>query len=283
MIKVKAGDKEVILTPTIFPDGTSQVWKLDREILSSRNYLITWNFESEREIIDLYSFMTLLRTSNPNYVPFTAIFRGPVPSRPYIALHIPYLPYGRQDKNVSNDSTFNLEVFANLINALEFNAVVTLDAHNPEATKKLIKNFADMTPSEVHKKIISQLEPTFIVFPDKGAMERYGTGLSQIHTIFCDKVRDQATGQILGITVNMNGNRDFINRDRLLIVDDICDGGATFIGVAKALREKNEHVQINLFVTHGIFSRGKDHLLRNGIDNVYTTNSLLRNKDSFPV
>lgn len=283
MIKVKAGEKEITLTPTIFPDGTSQIWKLDPEILSARSYLITWNFESEREIIDLYSFMKLLRDSNPGYTDFMVTFSGPIPSRPYVALHIPYLPYGRQDKKIGNDATFNLSVFANLINALEFNAVVTLDAHNPETTKKLIKNFVNMPPSEVHKKIISQLEPTFIVFPDKGAMERYGTGLSQIHTIFCDKVRDQATGQILGITIDMNGNRDFINRDRLLIVDDICDGGATFIGVAKALKEKNEHMQINLFVTHGIFSRGKDHLLQNGIDEVYTTNSLLKNKDGFPV
>jgi ribose-phosphate pyrophosphokinase len=269
MIKIKTESEEVIVTPTIFPDGTSQVWKLDSSVLKQPKYRIIWNFEAEREIFDLHSLVALLRWGNPYFT--------------QIQLHIPYLPYGRQDKTVSNDTTFNLTVFATLINNLGLDLVSSVDVHNPSLTEKLINNFSNHSIEETHRKIISTIEPTFVVFPDKGAMSRYHTGLSQIDTIFCDKVRDQATGQILGTTVNMNRNRDFISRDRILIVDDICDGGATFIGVAKALREKNENMQINLFVTHGIFSKGKGPLLDGGIDHIYTTNSLLKNSDGFPV
>ena len=269
MIRVRTKDGEITLTPTIFPDGTSQVWKVDPKILQSDEYLITWNFESEREIIDLYSFRTLLTK-----------FNG---SNPFITLHLPYLPYGRQDKEVGNESTFNLAVFAELINNLSFDRVTSVDTHNSAAAHTLISNFRNIEVDQVHRKLISLIEPTFIVFPDKGAMTRYGRNLSHIKTIFCDKIRDQATGQILGTTVNMGSNREFINRDRVLIIDDICDGGATFIGVAKALREMNEHLKIYLFVTHGIFSKGKQHLISNEIDEIYTTNSLLQNKDGFPV
>lgn len=269
MIKVKIESEEVVVIPTIFPDGTSQVWKLEPHILKQPRYRITWNFEAEREIFDLHSLVALLRWGNPYHA--------------QIQLHIPYLPYGRQDKTVSNDTTFNLCVFATLINNMGLDLVSSVDVHNPALTEKLINNFSNHGIEETHRKIISEIQPTFIVFPDKGAMSRYHTGLSQIDTIFCDKIRDQSTGQILGTTLNMKGNRDFISRDRLLIVDDICDGGATFIGVAKALREKNEYMQINLFVTHGIFSKGKQHLIQNGIDYIYTTNSLLQNKDGFPV
>jgi ribose-phosphate pyrophosphokinase len=56
---------------------------------------------------------------------------------------------------------------------------------------------------------------------------------------------------------------------RCLIVDDICDGGATFVALARKLREAGA-IEVSLFVTHGIFSKGKD---LEGIDNIYTTGS----------
>src|SRR5271165_3139520 len=124
MIRVQTFMDEVIVRPTIFPDGTSQVWKLDDAILRRPFYSIVWNFEAEREIFDLHSLVTLLRWGNPYNVRFK--------------LHIPYLPYGRQDKTISNDTTFNLAVFASLINNLGLDYVTSVDVHNPDLTEKLI-------------------------------------------------------------------------------------------------------------------------------------------------
>ena len=42
----------------------------------------------------------------------------------------------------------------------------------------------------------------------------------------------------------------------VLIADDICDGGRTFIELAKVLKERGA-AHIHLHVTHGIFSKGK--------------------------
>ncbi|RYF48025.1 MAG: phosphoribosyltransferase [Cytophagaceae bacterium] len=66
-----------------------------------------------------------------------------------------------------------------------------------------------------------------------------------------------------------------------LIVDDICDGGGTFIGLAAELRKLNPE-RISLAVSHGIFSKGIDPLT-NWLDHVYTTDSFstLTSTDAF--
>lgn len=64
----------------------------------------------------------------------------------------------------------------------------------------------------------------------------------------------------------------------VMILDDICDGGRTFIEAVKHLREAGAK-RVELYVTHGIFSKGVENLLDNGIDHIYTTNSLGEAKD----
>ena len=261
MIKIKTYLSEYELKPTIFPDGTSQVWKLNDEILQCEAIAVVWNFESEREVIDLLSLRKLL----PDH---------------QIDLHIPYLPYGRQDKEVHNELTFNLQVLADLLNSMNLESVTSVDAHNPDVTKKLIHEFVNIKPETLHNRLIEAVKPDVIVFPDAGAAQRYKTKLPKI---ICSKVRDQKTGAITGHDIYENAYVDLNPGTKLLIVDDICDGGATFISVAKMLHHQEKNLLVDLFVTHGIFSKGREHLLTNGINAVYTTNSLLKNKDGFEV
>lgn len=267
MITVLTENGSHIVKPTIFSDKTSQVWKLPEEILSSKEFQIIWHFEEEREIIDLYSLNALL------------------PTKALIKLHMPYLPYGRQDKGIGNDKTFNLSVLAHMINELKFDLVTTIDAHNPVAFYQWFRNSINAPPTNAIYDVIKQFNPTFFVYPDKGALNRYKESffnVTQPNThIYFEKVRDQLTGNITGLT--MHTDTLFYKRDRLLIVDDICDGGATFIGVAKELRKVVPDVKIALYVTHGIFSRGRQHLLDNGIDEIYTTNSILSNTEGYKV
>ena len=57
----------------------------------------------------------------------------------------------------------------------------------------------------------------------------------------------------------------------ILIVDDICDGGRTFIGLAEELKKKNAG-DLYLFVTHGIFSQGFSELKKH-FKKIFSTNS----------
>ena len=65
----------------------------------------------------------------------------------------------------------------------------------------------------------------------------------------------------------------FAGRD-CLIMDDICDGGGTFVLLAEYLL-RHGAASVGLAVTHGIFTKGIDILFDAGISRIYTT-------DSFP-
>jgi ribose-phosphate pyrophosphokinase len=60
----------------------------------------------------------------------------------------------------------------------------------------------------------------------------------------------------------------------IVIIDDICDGGRTFIEIAKILKEEKKDIKISLIVTHGIFSAGLKELYEY-FDMIVTTNSVI--------
>jgi len=74
------------------------------------------------------------------------------------------------------------------------------------------------------------------------------------------------------IEVHLNELLDIEFYNSVLIVDDLCDGGATFIAEAKYLKKHYPDISLNLFVAHGIFSKGFDELSEY-FDHIYTTNS----------
>ena len=82
-----------------------------------------------------------------------------------------------------------------------------------------------------------------------------------------DRHRDVKTGKLTGFTAYANDLKNQI----CVIVDDICDGGGTFLGLAQELKNKNAG-DIILIVSHGIFSKGFDELTKH-FTKVITTDS----------
>ena len=79
------------------------------------------------------------------------------------------------------------------------------------------------------------------------------------------KERDLKTGALTNFkttTENLEGLTCFI-------IDDICDGGGTFAGTAKMLKQRGA-VKVVLVVSHGIFSKGTSIEF---VDDIYTTDS----------
>lgn len=108
-----------------------------------------------------------------------------------------------------------------------------------------------------------------IVYPDAGCRSRQpwlqSCGLPEITF---EKVRDQQTGQITGLRPC-----DELPGERLLVADDICDGGATFLKVAELL----PGCTLDLTVTHGIFSGpALQNLTNAGYREIFTTNSFVQ-------
>lgn len=237
------------ITPTIFPDKTSQVWKIDESILKSSPVDIWWEFESEAELLHLAQLKTLLDHFNCS-------------SR----LHIPYLPYARQDKDISNEATFALHSFMDLLNSLCFEAVTSFDAHS--SVSKGIFNFVNIDPILSIKDAMNDARPDCVVFPDKGAMDRYK--IVGIENVFAQKTRDQSTGEITGtfITESVKGKK-------CLIIDDLCDGGMTFIKLSQLLIA-NGAIEVDLYVSHGLFTKGIQVLTDAGINHIYTRKGKLQ-------
>ena len=233
------------INTTIFPDKTSQVWKLDDRAFLGNKFNIEFNFENESEIFHLVQLMNLIRYR-----------RIPKP----IYLHMPFLPYSRQDKEISNESTFALTSFAHIINSLNFTGITSLDTHSKEADN-LINNFKNVYPREEIELATTSIKDAVIAYPDLGASMRYTfEGVSVIGY----KLRDQLTGYI----TNYKVEGDPKGKD-ILIIDDICDGGMTFKLFAKELLTLGAK-SVNLYITHGIFSKGIQTLRDSGIDRIFT-------------
>ena len=252
--------QEVI--PTRFPDGTTQVWKL--KPMPDEPLVIDWRFEREDEIFTVAQLATLF---------------GRYP----LTLRVPYLPFARQDKTISNEMTFALQPFATILNSLNFREVKAVDVHNPGFTSELIGNFHNVGVDRIHNALIEKLKPDLIVFPDEGAQKRYPSLAKIAHVVFTKK-RHQSTGRIEGYSLcaDKGHPRLLIAGRRLLVVDDLCDGGATFQFLAASLNVDYQPASLDLFVTHGLFSKGRKPLEDVGYT-LHTTNSLPRNSDGIPV
>lgn len=243
--------------PARFPDGTTQVWKLPEEILAAEEIRVDWRFEREDEFFSLMQLRALL---------FHKKF----------FLHVPYLPFARQDKDVSNQQTFALHPFGDMINLLRCDEVTAVDVHNEDTTHLVITEFRNISVQPIHEELVTLLKPDLIVYPDAGAVTRYPYLRRNPYIVF-EKDRDQATGTIRGHVLTKTGNPDQLADGKsLLIIDDLCDGGATFLSIAKAVNAQFKDVKFSLFVTHGLFSKGRKLLEDAGIK-LYTTNSLPRN------
>lgn len=89
-----------------------------------------------------------------------------------------------------------------------------------------------------------------LVFPDKGAYDRYGTNRS---FIYFQKVRDNY-GNIVSHQTHSPSKYE---GKHCIVIDDICDGGATFLSIADKMTGQ---ASLSLYVTHGLFTKGVQEL-----------------------
>ena len=183
-------------------------------------------------------------------------------------LHLPYLPYARQDRPMVDGEALSVKVVARLINDLGFNEVWIDDPHSDVGTA-LIENVVVTTQAELLLHIRANTDmfssDTILVAPDAGALKKIYALASKtsLEVGVGSKHRDVATGKITGTSYSGPD----VTGKRCLMGDDIADGGATFEFLAAKLKELGAR-QVDLYVTHGIFSKGVDGFKY--LDNVYT-------------
>jgi ribose-phosphate pyrophosphokinase len=238
-----------------FPDGQPH-FKLETHDVDFRSVVIETAIRNPAELFQVLAVNNVLRRMG-----YTEV-----------SLDIRYLLAARMDRPISAAEPFTLDVVASVLNGCGFARVRILDAHSPVATS-LIRNSVNLLAANAAKQAADSCGTHIVICPDKGAVQRTQdlTMSWARHIIYCTKERDMSTGQLSQFRVQ--SPVDQFAGQSVLIVDDICDGGGTFTGLAKVLREAGAK-SVNLFVTHGIFSKGLNALLTSdGIDKIFTTDS----------
>lgn len=187
--------------------------------------------------------------------------RRVIPAGSLLRLVLPYVPYARQDRVALDGEPLSIKVFCTLINSMGFDTVEVWDPHS-DVTPALLNNvrirptkdLMQMTFNAVGKANL--LQECAFVAPDAGARKRVSNLAKQfgVEAVFADKVRDPVTGQLSGAHVEGD-----LPARPLLVVDDICDGGGTFLELARVLREKTTQPLYH-YVTHGLFTKGLSSL-----------------------
>ena len=240
-----------------FPDGTMLI---KQDVTGFSFAEIEWYYDNDREFVALIYLTKHLRSHGVSG----------------ISLFMPYIPNARQDRVKSAEDVFTLKYFAQLLNSLEFTSVTVLDPHST-VSEALINNINIFTPEKNVNSVIGRIEgeygeKPFMFYPDEGASKRYA-GLFELPYAFGIKKRDWRSGKILGLDVSDGCG---VEGKNVLIVDDICSRGGTFLFSAKKLKELGAE-DIFLYVSHCERSVLDGELITSGlIKKIYTTNSICR-------
>lgn len=248
-----AGERGVKLE-TILSDNTDENIEMIR---------INFNFKNSDSLIDLLLTVDAIKQQ----------YRGI-----RLELNCPYFPYARQDRKASDGESHSLKVIAKLINDLKFKTVYVADPHS-DVVEALVDNVKIKTQLECiaanYKVDVRSYD--YIIAPDAGAMKKiYKIATFYKKPVVCaSKQRNLNTGEVTGINISSD---DFnaIKGKKCLVIDDICDGGTTFIELAKCL---SKDVKLDLFTTHGIYSKGKK-VLTNHYNNIFCYNDMSTQTDS---
>jgi ribose-phosphate pyrophosphokinase len=189
-----------------------------------------------------------------------------------VILKLPYIPFARQDRRMVEGDSFSLNVFVNLLREYStiIKKIIVFDPHSDVSTA-VLENVAPVFVVSQDELVIEKVnleDYDVLVSPDAGAYKKVLKVANKTYppkrVVVALKARDVATGAIThtAITESVEGLK-------VLICDDICDGGRTFIELAKALKQAGA-IHVSLYVTHGIFSRGLQPLVDSGIDKIYT-------------
>jgi len=189
-------------------------------------------------------------------------------------LHITYFPYSRMDRN-SDEYIFTLKSITKLINLMEWNKVVVYEPHS-DVTPALLNKCQVVNVTEHLFKEYLHLPGSQIFFPDAGAQKRYES-LESPDSLVGFKKRDFATGRILSLEIL--GNK---TSDTVIIVDDLCSKGGTFVLAAEKLHDLGFR-NIVLVVAHceNTIFEGKIFSGSTYINWVMTTDSIIDNNRGY--
>ena len=177
-------------------------------------------------------------------------------------LHITYLLTARCDRRFSMGEAIDLDLLGDALFRLDAKKYVFYDAHNiPEL-------FRHLNIVENNTILPKYLNPTKynICYPDLGAQTRYRTKFGSGNLVGIKHRKPD------GISVDVQVFNQLDYNLPILIIDDLCDGGGTFVALANELDAVCSQQSREIWVTHAIQKSGIE-FLASKYNHVYITNS----------
>lgn len=196
-----------------------------------------------------------------------------------IDVYMPYMPYQQADRDFGEGECFSLRTICNIFNNLPVRNFIIFDAHS-DITPALLKRTTIVDNSAFIQATFNMLGATnndwtpdknlVILSPDAGAYKKIFKLCEKLgfkgEIENANKYRDTTDGSL---KIRLS-REDFGGKD-ILIIDDICIGGRTFIDLANSLNDRSVG-RLYLAVSHGIFSNGTQELGKY-FQTIFTTNS----------
>jgi ribose-phosphate pyrophosphokinase len=178
----------------------------------------------------------------------------------------------------------DIEVYVNFLKPLELDQLIVFDIHSQIGAEMLSGSARSITyvyPDNLFKETYAKnFLPKYnaVIAPDAGAVLRAQevADILGVPVLTATKSRDPETGRLSNFHAP-EGLDNSLENVKYLIVDDICDGGGTFIGLAEALGIYSD--QLDLYVSHGVFSKEATTVLPEYFGDIFTTNSYNPSRD----
>lgn len=263
--KAKTATREIInsaLSPFTFPAGEAHTKHEERRKLESTEIAVLYGSKNiHNDLFQLRMWMNLV-----NQV--AGIKK---------VLVIPYFPGARADRG----HPWGADIYAKFVADMMFDQIILFDPHSEVIVERL--NFHKWPETEItvvypheilktrESKIVLPNDYDGVIAPDAGAVSRAGAVADEFEVPLYEatKVRDFVTGKLSSFQMNDSMPK----KGSFLVVDDICDGGGTFIGLAEAVRKVAPKVRLDLYVSHGVFSNKALEILPTEYNKIATTNS----------
>lgn len=255
------------IVKTNYPDGTSYV-----EVKSFK-YELEYRINSYKDLWTLAQIKDVYDYNNQ-----------------LLHVIIPNLIDAQADRRFAPNQSSNLMLVLNFLKSLNFAEITFFHPHNPEVVEAILPEAHILDNSYFIKQVLKDIggyttithdyegydlrtsENIILMSSDAGGFKPLMKLVDKIdwdgEIESASKSRKYKDGK--SKLTQLIGREDFGGKD-VLIVDDICVKGGTFIGLAKLLRERNVG-KLYLAVSHVTVEK-PNYELKELFDGVYTTNS----------
>jgi ribose-phosphate pyrophosphokinase len=191
---------------------------------------------------------------------------------PGIFLAVPYFGYSRQDKRFQQGEVISASLIVRLL-ARHIDGLIVLDLHAPSVLDDLdtpVEFVSAMPEIAEHLKI--NVNPDFILSPDKGAIER----ASHVAKLIGCKFSYLEKTRIDAHTIQHKPKDLDVDGAIVAIVDDMISTGGTICKASDALLSQGAK-EVHAACTHGLFTGGAITRLDDHVSGVHATDSIASN------